>query len=81
MKNLEWKKFKAAGLLWWINRQLHLFGWTIVMEEDTTGEIANVYPLRVAYRGFNEATEEENFINLTQHIADTAPDLLKDVKE
>lgn len=27
---LLWNKFRDSGMLWWTNRILHTFGWTIV---------------------------------------------------
>jgi hypothetical protein len=59
--NIEsWKKFKDAGLLWWINMILHTFGWSIVMEYEE-GELKNVYPSRVEYRGFSESDNTEGY--------------------
>ena len=50
------------GLLWWINRSLHLFGWALIIESnDTTNEIVDVYPAKVDYRGFTEEVEDIGF--------------------
>jgi len=63
MKN--WKEFKDTGLLFWINRSLHLFGWAIVLEvDDKTGEVSKAYPKKVDYRGFSGHTEEKGFERL-----------------
>ena len=34
----SWAEFQDAGLIWWVNRALHLFGWALVVETDK-GEI------------------------------------------
>lgn len=55
MKRKSWQEFRATGMLWWVNRALHLFGWAIVVEVDDAGEVADAYPARVKFRGFGEA--------------------------
>jgi hypothetical protein len=30
----SWAAFRESGLLWWVNRSLHLFGWSIVFEME-----------------------------------------------
>ena len=27
----SWEEFRNSGLLWWINKTLHMFGWAIVV--------------------------------------------------
>ncbi len=63
-----WSEFRASGLLWWVNRSLHLFGWAIVVQMNQSGEITNCWPARVRFRGFVEGDEEEGFRKLTNHI-------------
>jgi hypothetical protein len=76
-----WEEFKAAGLLWWVNRGLHLFGWAIVVEEIPGGSIGEVYPARVAWRGFMVGDEVAGFRKLTHHIEENAAELRKEVDE
>lgn len=69
-----WTEFKESGLLWWINRILHLFGWAIVIEMNEEryqagGPMMEVYPAHVKYRGFSEGSEERGFEKLTTHLA------------
>lgn len=52
-KRMKWEQFQDAGLLWWVNRILHLFGWSIIFKQDG-GELIEVYPVRTSYRGFGE---------------------------
>lgn len=63
-----WEEFVDSGLLWFINRTLHLFGWAIVVEADEQSKITEVYPARCKFRGFSEEIEEEGFVNLTRHL-------------
>lgn len=72
----KWEEFRSSGLLWWINRMLHLCGWAICVVVEADGSISDVYPARVKFRGFDEKSESEGFISLTQHIADNATDLV-----
>ena len=51
----SWEEFRATGLLWFINTILHMFGWAIVVNIEH-GEIIDVYPARVEFRGFSEST-------------------------
>jgi hypothetical protein len=34
IQKATWKEFRRSGLLWWINRSLHLFGWAIAVEVE-----------------------------------------------
>jgi len=84
LKEATWKEFKDSGLLWFVNRTLHLFGWAIVFSyenENDEDEISRVYVARCKFRGFDEKTEEKGFVNLTQHMKDNVDNWLEDVKE
>lgn len=78
VKKKSWKEFQDAGLLWWVNRGLHLFGWAIVIEEEKDGSIINTYPARVSFRGFEYEDEEAGFEKLTRFMKENAADLSKD---
>jgi hypothetical protein len=65
-----WEEFRETKLLWWINRLLHTFGWAIVYDFDSDGQLFSVFPARVDPRGFTEKSETEGFIGLTQYIKD-----------
>ena len=74
-----WEEFRAAGLLWWANRILHVFGWAIVVEVDAgDGSISDAYPSRCKFRGFGEQAEGEGHEALSRYIAENAPDLLRE---
>ena len=81
MNRKTWKEFRDTGLLWWINRSLHLFGWAIVVEMDTeTNEVVQVYPARVNYRGFQVEAESDGFTQLTDYMAKNAETWSKEIK-
>jgi len=64
-----WEEFRAAGLLWWVNRILHIFGWAICVELDGV-VITEAYPVHCKFRGFCEDSETEGHRALTAHMAD-----------
>lgn len=80
----SWDEFRNSGLLWFVNRTLHLFGWTIVYtaRENADGEmeILNVYPARTSFRGFDAESEDKGFHNLTNHINEEMPWLVKETR-
>ncbi|MCK9542955.1 MAG: hypothetical protein M0R03_13090 [Novosphingobium sp.] len=79
----NWNEFRDAGLLWFTNRFLHLFGWAIVIdyEDLTKGTIKEVYPARCKFRGFDDKSESKGFINVTKYLKDNINDLLKEAQE
>jgi len=74
-----WEEFRKTKLLWWINRTLHLFGWSIVVQfKEDSEEIDFAYPARVKYRGYIESIEIEGFIGLSQYLKDNIDEIEKD---
>ena len=69
-----WEEFREVGLLWWVNRIIHIFGWAIVVEIDEAKVLA-CYPARVKFRGFDPASESEGFIALTNRMAQDSTQL------
>jgi hypothetical protein len=69
-----WDEFRATGLGWWINNMLHLFGWSLVYVIEE-GKTVRCFPARVKYRGFDERSQEDGFIRVTQYMVDTAEEL------
>ena len=76
----SWQEFQQSGLLWFVNRTLHLLGWALVFEMDGDA-VVRVYPARTRFRGFEQSMEEQGFKMLTETIAATADELLEDVQE
>lgn len=78
IEKMPWQEFKDIGLLWWVNRILHLFSWAIVFAYDSdTGDLTEVYPAKCKFRGFSADIEEAGFIALSRHIKENADDILK----
>lgn len=49
----EWKEFADSGMLWFVNRILHVFHWVIVIDSN-----GNVHPARTDLLGFSEEVDE-----------------------
>jgi hypothetical protein len=74
-----WREFQQSGLLWWINRSLHLFGWAIALEVGEDEQtILEAYPVRCKFRGFDTGCESQGFRRLTRHILKNSGRLLED---
>lgn len=73
----SWKEFKDSGFLWAVNQFLHIFGWSIVISIDKdSGEIIDVYPARVKYRGFSEDSQTKGYRNISKYMKENAEELL-----
>lgn len=82
VKRRSWETFRDYGLLWWVNRVLHLLGWAIVCSIDKeSGKILEVYPARVRFRGFDGKSETEGFRKVTKFLKGNAEDLLEEAEE
>jgi hypothetical protein len=74
-----WENFQSAGMLWFINRILHVFGWAIVLEITKSGGVVQkIYPARTKFRGFTVESEAEGFKQVARFMRDSAPNLLKE---
>ena len=78
LERKTWDEFQDAGLVWWINRILHMFGWAIVLSVDGD-KVVEAYPARCKYRGFPSDIEEDGFEKLTTHLAENVNQLKFDV--
>lgn len=76
------KEFRDSGLLWFVNRTLHVFGWALVYaeEDDGTGTISRWYPARVTYRGFAQETEDEGYARVAKYLENNATELYEEAK-
>lgn len=63
-----WDEFREIGLLWWVNRVLHVFGWVIYVEVDTKGKTTKVFPGRCTFTGFTEEGETRGHERLQAYI-------------
>lgn len=77
IKRKTWKEFRDIGMLWWVNRILHLFGWAICFDFDGS-ELKEVYPARCHFRGFDSDSETEGFKKVSEYLDSNIEDLLKD---
>lgn len=69
-----WMEFRDSGLLWFVNRILHVFGWVLVVKVDTDEETGVVSisadPARTVVLGFPEETDERRRGNVVAFIKD-----------
>lgn len=79
VSKITWEEFKDSGILWWINMILHTFGLAIVLDMED-GEIKDVYPVRVKYRGFDEKINTEGYIKVSKCIDENSKEILKEVR-
>lgn len=84
-EELGWEEFRNSGLLWFVNRILHLFGRAICLdfEEDEKGNLTRVkkaYFARCRFRGFDEKTINNSFKNLTNFLETNIAEIKKDVE-
>lgn len=62
-----------------VNQTLHLFGWSICIEQEN-GEVVDVYPARVKYRGFPEESNANGYKRVTKYLEENITTLSTDVK-
>jgi len=68
IEHRSWDEFRNAGLIWWVNRILHVFGWAICVELDDDGKVIDVKPAHCKWRGFESDIELEEYEKLTRHM-------------
>lgn len=75
-----WEEFRNSGLLWWINQQLHIFGWSIVVVMEDN-KILEAYPARVKFRGFDDNNNTQGYIKVSKYMKENADELLKEAEK
>ena len=80
IKRKTWKEFGKTGLLGYINTVLHVFGWAIIYTIDN-GEIIDVYPARIKFRGFSEYSIMKGCTKLTNYMKNNVDDLIDDLED
>lgn len=60
---------------------LHTFGWAITMGIDEKGNITDVYPARVKFRGFAEKDNIAGYAKVSEYIAKNGKELETESKE
>ena len=76
---MTWDEFRSAGLLWFVNRQLHVFGVALVATVDEAGNATQVGPERADFRGFSPDHEALGFQRVTAFMAAELERLTKEV--
>ena len=77
----SWKEFRECGMLWWINMILHTMGWAITYKFDEDGNILEVYPARVRFRGFGEQNNTDGYIKVSQYMKENVDKLLEEAMD
>jgi hypothetical protein len=77
----SWKEFRESGLLFITNQFLHIFGYALVYSFDDNGEIEEVYPARVKFRGFGDKQIEEGYQKISKYMVENAVELEKESRE
>lgn len=82
VKKKDWAEFRSTGLLLIINTILHAFGWAIVFEyEEDKETIANVYPARVKFRGFENNSISRSYLKIAEYMHEHSEELLEEARE
>ena len=77
----SWKEFRESGLLFITNQFLHIFGYALVYSFDDNGEIEEVCPARVKFRGFGDKQIEEGYQKISKYMVENAVELEKESRE
>lgn len=73
----DWGGFRSTGLVLIINQILHVFGWAIVFDVKD-GEVKNVYPARVRFRGFCNDDTSEAYSKVSEYMKNHSDELYKE---
>lgn len=74
-----WKEFRDAGLLWFVNMILHIFGWAICMDVEN-GNVIRTFPARVKFREFDSKSNSEGYIKVSEYVSKHSEELLEEAK-
>jgi len=56
------------------------FGWTIVFEFSNEGNLQDVYPARVKFRGFSDDVMQKSYRSLSQYMFENGEELFNEVE-
>lgn len=79
IKKKSWEEFRSNKMLWFVNTILHLFGWAIVYSLSEDDKVIDVFPARVAFRGFGEAEVTSGYKELTKYLKDNIDEIYEDI--
>lgn len=74
------KEFRESGMLWFINTILHVFGWAIFISLGEDGEVAEMYPARTAYRGFESESNDRGYQRVSRFMLENAARLVAEAE-
>ena len=74
-----WKEFRDTGLFFLVNQLLHVFGWAIVFDIEGD-EIIEVFPARVKFRGFDDASQTAQHIKIANYMVENAAELKEEAE-
>lgn len=74
------EEFRSSGLLWFVNRMLHVFGWALVVVSESDGTLVRMYPARVNFRGFTQELEDEGIKKLTDYLVENISKIQADIR-
>lgn len=80
IKKKSWNQFRNTGLLLIVNQILHVFGWSLVISIKD-GQIEEVYPARVKFRGFDNKNTTEAYQKVTQYLKNNIEELHNETKD
>jgi hypothetical protein len=71
-----WGDFTGAGMLWWVNRILHTFGWSIAVQVGDDDAPIYAVPVRTPpdVLGFDNETNTSRLEWFRRHMHDEVPD-------
>jgi len=75
IERMSWENLRSSGLLWLVNRTLHLFGVAIVAELGEDDEVLDVYPVRAKFRGFSSEVETDGFRAVSRYMRANAVEI------
>lgn len=56
-----WEAFRKSGLLWFVNRILHVFNWSIIVSYDDNDNVIRAWPARTTWKGFSPDMEKAGY--------------------
>jgi len=81
MVKKTWKDFKKTGLLLIVNQILHVFGWAIAFKYDDSGNLVEVFPARVTFRGFYKEDVDRSYKDISKYMLENAETLYNEIQE
>ena len=85
ISRVSWERFRKDGMLWFVNRLLHFFGYAIVFDfydkGSKKGKLKEVYVARCKFRGFGTTSETNGYERVTKYMKRNADRLVNDLGE